>query len=100
MNTERFHNQLALHLGYKHILDRNIDIYVDEKENADDPVVTIKIKGYKDIVFKASEKPALEEVLKPEMCNTIKQISDAVHDAYVKSTSDTLSFYINGIRKD
>ena len=85
MNIERFHNQLAIHLGYKRILDRNIDICVDEKQDTDNPVVTIKIKGYKDIVSKASEKPALEEVLEPQMCDVVKQISDAVHVAYANS---------------
>ena len=42
MNIERFHNQLALHLGYECILDRNIDIHVDDSKN--EFCITIEVK--------------------------------------------------------
>jgi hypothetical protein len=43
MNKERFHNALALSLGYERIVkDKRIAIQVDE---ADDPWVTLKIQG-------------------------------------------------------
>ena len=52
-NKDRFHNQLALNLGYQCIVkDKRITIEVDE---ADDPWVTLKFQGYPDMVrFKAS----------------------------------------------
>ena len=84
-NKERFHNQLALNLGYQRIVnDKRITIEVDE---ADDPWVTLKIQGHPDVVrFKASDdanevdlnnSPALQE--------DIKQIVDAVHQAYIQT---------------
>ena len=56
MNTERFHNQLALHLGYKRILDRNIDIHVDDLK--DEIWITIEVKQPKMmILFNPSVDP-------------------------------------------
>ena len=52
-DKERFHNALALSLGYERIVkDKRITIEVGE---ADDPWVTLKIQGLPDVVrFKAS----------------------------------------------
>ena len=52
MNIERFHNELAMRLGYERIVnDKRIQISVEE---SDDPVVTLKVQGHDDIRFKAS----------------------------------------------
>ena len=52
MNIERFHNELAMRLGYERIVnDKRILISVEE---SDDPVVTLKVQGGEDIQFKAS----------------------------------------------
>lgn len=82
MNIERFHNELAMRLGYERILnDKRIQISVEE---SDDPVVTLKVEGCEDIRFKASDN--IESVL-PENQTEVKEIVDAVHQAYVKSTN-------------
>ena len=89
INKERFHNALALSLGYERIIkDKRITIEVDE---ADDPWVTLKIQGHPDVVrIKASgdangvelnEIPALQE--------EIRNIIDAVHQAYIQATKKT-----------
>jgi len=40
MNKERFHNQLALNLGYQRIVnDKRININIDDKQYADDVMV-------------------------------------------------------------
>lgn len=89
MNKERFHNALALSLGYERIIkDKRITIEVDE---ADDPWVTLKIQDHPDVVrIKASgdangvelnEIPALQE--------EIRNIIDAVHQAYIQATKKT-----------
>ena len=82
MNIERFHNELAMRLGYERIVnDKRILISVEE---SDDPVVTLKVQGGEDIRFKASDdSESLVQVNQKE----IKDIVDAVHQAYVKSTS-------------
>ena len=52
MDIERFHNELAMRLGYERIVkDKRILISVEESE---DPVVTLMILGYDDFRFKAS----------------------------------------------
>ncbi len=87
MNREKFHNELAMRLGYERIVnDKRIMISVDE---SDDPLVTLKVQGHDVIKFKASGNTAdvdLETI--PEMKDEIKVISDAVHEAYMRSTSD------------
>lgn len=86
-DKERFHNALALSLGYERIVkDKLISIEVDD---SDDPWVTLKILGYPEVVrFKASGEPdAAETKAVPEINNEIMCIVDAVHQAYVKATS-------------
>ncbi len=83
MNKERFHNALALSLGYERIVkDKRISIEVDE---ADDPWVTLKIQGHPDVVrFKASGDAKGVELNKiPTMQDEINTIADAVHQAYI-----------------
>ena len=40
--NDHFHNQLALNFGYERILDRNIDIHIDDSK--DEIWVTIEVK--------------------------------------------------------
>lgn len=87
MNKDRFHNQLALHLGYERIVkDKRITIEVDE---AHDPWVTLKIQGHTDVVrFKASDdvnKVELNSI--PAMQEEISVVRDAVHQAYCDACS-------------
>lgn len=82
MNKERFHNALALSLGYERIVkDKRITINVDD---SDDPWVTLKIQGSSEVIrFKASgEADAVETRMVPEMQSEVKVIIDAIHQAY------------------
>ena len=92
MNIERFHNELAMRLGYERIVkDKRIQISV---EDSDDPWVTIKIDGSEDIRFKASKEFEKVECLKnPELRDEIRRISDAVHHAYLESIREPFSCY-------
>lgn len=86
MNKERFHNALALSLGYERIVkDKRITIEVDE---ADDLWVTLKIQGHPDVAcFKASgDVNGVELNNVPVMQEDIKIIVDAVHQAYIHAT--------------
>ena len=85
-NKDKFHNQLAINLGYQRIVkDKRITIEVDE---ADDPWVTLKLQGHPDVVsFKASgDVNELELNNIPDMQEDIKNIIDAVHQAYIQAT--------------
>ena len=93
MNKERFHNALALSLGYERIVkDKRITIAVDD---SDDPWVTLKFQGYPEVVkFKASgEADAASASKAPEFQKEIQVIADAVHQAYIDSTGTFLSCY-------
>lgn len=84
-DKERFHNALALSLGYERIVkDKRITIEVDE---ADDPWVTLKIQGHPDVVrFKASgDANEMELNNIPAMQEEIKNIVDAVRSAFNES---------------
>ena len=87
MNKERFHNALALSLGYERIVkDKRIIIAVDD---SDDPWVTLKFQGCSEVVrFKASYEAdaALAEKI-PAMQDEIGQIADSVHQAYIDASS-------------
>ena len=56
-DKDRFHNQLALNLGYQRIVnDKRINISIDDKQYPDDVVVSIRVDGFsKPKYFKASE---------------------------------------------
>lgn len=87
MNKERFHNALALSLGYERIVkDKRITIEVDE---VDDPWVTLKIQGHPDVVsFKAcadANGVGLNTI--PAMQEDISVIVDAVNQAYCAACS-------------
>lgn len=87
MNKERFHNALALSLGYERIVnDKRITIHVDD---SDDPWVTLKFQGRPEVIrIKASgEENATLTTEKPELGEEIKEIVDAVQQAYINATT-------------
>ena len=90
MNKERFHNQLALHLGYQCIVnDKRIKISIDDKRYSDDVMISISIDGFsKPICFKASEGLSQNDMdsLVERGDEEIKMIIDAVHQAYIQAT--------------
>jgi hypothetical protein len=87
MNKERFHNQLALNLGYQRIVkDRRINISIDDKQCPDDVMISISISGFSSrISYKASEGLSLNDMdcLDENGYDNIKTIIDAVHQAYI-----------------
>jgi hypothetical protein len=85
MNKERFHNALALSLGYERIVkDKRITIDVDD---SDDPWVTLKFQGRPEVIrIKASgEADAAGVAAASELRDDIKVIADAVHQAYYEA---------------
>ena len=87
MNKERFHNALALTLGYERIVkDKRITIQVDD---SDDPWVTLKFQGRPEVIrIKASgEADAALAAETSELRDDIKAIADAVHQAYIQATT-------------
>lgn len=81
-DKERFHNVLALSLGYEHIVkDKFITI---EMEDSDAPWVTLTFQDNSKVVrFKAfGEADAVEAGVVPELQSEVKVIVDAVHKAY------------------
>ena len=87
-DKERFHNALALSLGYERIIkDKRITIDVDD---SDDPWVTLKFQGCPEVVrFKASGIADVDETdAVSEVNNEIKYIVDAVYQAYIQATTN------------
>jgi len=87
MNKERFHNALALSLGYERIVkEKRITIQVDD---SDDPWVTLKFQGRPEVIrIKASgEADAALTADASELRDDIKVIADAVHQAYIEAIS-------------
>lgn len=87
-DKERFHNALALSLGYERIVkDKRITIVVDD---SDDPWVTLKFQSCPVVVrFKASGEP--DAALSAEVSDfqkEIQPIADAVHQAYIQATTN------------
>ena len=91
MNKERFHNQLALSLGYQRIInDKRINISIDDKRYPDDVMVSISVDGFsKPICYKASEGLSQNDMdcLDEGGYEDIKMIIDAVHQAYIQTTT-------------
>jgi hypothetical protein len=88
MNKERFHNALALSLGYERIVkNKRITIQVDD---SDDPWVTLKIQGSSEVIrFKASGEADSDLVENnPALQDEINIIADAVHQAYIQATTN------------
>lgn len=84
-DKERFHNALALSLGYERIVkDKRITIQVDD---SDDPWVTLKFQGCPEAIrFKASDEADAALVAhSPEMKDEINSIIGSVHKAYLEA---------------
>lgn len=93
MNKERFHNALALILGYEQIVNnKRYNIIVDD--NPDEPKVVIKdANGSVILKFNVSEVEVIKQkgVHLRNDFGTDKDISlilDAVHQAYLKATTN------------
>ena len=85
-DKERFHNALALSLGYERIVkDKRITIEVDDSDN---PWVSLKFNNSPDVIrFKASGEADTALVGRTTaMQDEIDYIADAVHQAYLKAT--------------
>ena len=84
MNIERFHNELAMRLGYERIVkDDRILISVEESDN---PVVTLKVNCRENIKFRASnETEKIISYADIESAKEINLIIDAAHQAYLSS---------------
>ena len=90
-DKERFHNALALSLGYERIVkDKRISIEVDD---SDDPWVTLKFQGRQEVVrFRASgEVDAAFAEIFPAMQGEINHIADATHQAYMEASKQFFS---------
>ncbi len=89
-DKDRFHNQLALNLGYQRIVnDKRINISIDDKQYPDDVMVSICIDGFsKPICYKASEGICQSEMASlDESCQDVKKIIDAVRQAYINAST-------------
>lgn len=96
-DKDRFHNQLALNLGYQRIVnDKHINISIDDKQYSDDVMVSISIDGFsKPICYKASEGLSQNDMdcLDENGYEDIKIIVDAVGQAYNDAQNAFLAQY-------
>ena len=99
MNQDVFHNQLALSLGYKRILqNKQINISIDDKENAGDPIVKIDVlDGRIKIAYHASS--GSEDVWQKSILPTQKAIIEAhgIRKEIDKIIDSTYKAYIQAI---
>ena len=90
-DKDRFHNQLALNLGYQRIVNnKRFNISIDDKQYSDDVMISICVEGLsKPICYKASEglSPNDMDNLDEGGYEDIKLIVDAVHQAYIQATT-------------
>ena len=77
MDIERFHNELAMRLGYQRILNESITI-----QETDDPIVSLKVPGCDEISFKASEGL---EAMNAQIFPEVKEIIDIVYQTYLET---------------
>ena len=87
MNKERFHNALALSLGYERIVkDKRITITVDD---SDDPWVTLTFQGRPEVIrIKTSgDADAALAAELPAMQKEITLIADAVRQAFDEASN-------------
>ena len=91
-NKDRFHNQLALNLGYQRIVnDKRINISIDDKLYPDDVMVSISVDGLsRPICYRASEGLSQNDMdsLDEGGYEEIKIIAEAVHQAYIQATTN------------
>lgn len=85
-NKERFHNQLALNLGYQRIVnDKHVNISIDDMQYPDDVMVSISVDGFSKLIcYNASQGLRQNDMdcLDENGFEDIKMIVDAVHQAY------------------
>ena len=88
MNKDRFHNQLALRLGYDRIANNKGLAIKVEYDNPNDPRIVIELPEGVTERFYASEEPAVvkDKVNRPEA--PILEIVEAAHEAYLDSMND------------
>ena len=101
MNQDVFHNQLALSLGYKRILqNKQICITIDDIAFPDNPRITFDVfDGKLKLIYNASQNtedvaaiilPEQKEMIKAYTLNDeIKVIIRASHQAYIQATTNT-----------
>ena len=85
IDKERFHNTLALSLGYERIInDKRITIDVDDSDGS---WVTLRILGCSEVVKLKASSEAYSAIYEniPAMKDEINYIADAVHHAYRKT---------------
>ena len=89
-NKDRFHNQLALQLGYQRIVnDKRINISIDDKQFQDDVMISISDESLsRTLCYKASKGLSQNDMdcLDENGYEDIKKIIDAVHQAYIQAT--------------
>ena len=90
MNKERFHNELALALGYENIVnEKRYDIIVEE--NTEEQKIILKNhNGYVLFSFDASDAENIKESIKiyrSFYSKDIIKIADAVHHAYIQAST-------------
>ena len=99
MNSDKFHNQLALHLGYDRIVkDKRFNIKIEDE---DVPRVTIEfVDSSAKVEFVASDEMSevmdkmnnYEQIKAIGMDDEINTIINAVHTAYIESTKELATF--------
>ena len=101
MNQDVFHNQLALSLGYKRILqNKQISITIDDIAFPNNPRITLDVfEGKYKFIYNASHNtddvatiilPKQKELMKANaLDDEIKVIIGATHQAYIQATTNT-----------
>ena len=93
MNKDRFHNALALLLGYNRIINGDIvRISIDDKINPDDPKIIIKnIRNQETISFKASETACVDSMMdsSKKVKAEVMFIVESAHKAFIHATNNT-----------
>ena len=92
LDKDRFHNQLALNLGYQRIVnDKRINISIDDKQYPDDVMISISIDGFSNpICYMASEGLSQNDMdcFDENGYDDIMIIVDAVNQAYIRATTN------------
>ena len=84
-DKERFHNALALSLGYERIVkDKRITIQVDD---SDDPWVTLKFQGCPEVIRIKASGEADSALIDnpPAMQDEINNIIGSVHQEFLEA---------------
>lgn len=93
---DRFHNQLALNLGYQRIVnDKRINISIDDRQYLDDVMISISIENFsKPISYRVSEGLSRNDMdsLNENGYEDIKIIVGAVHQAYIEANKSLAVF--------